>query len=130
MSPAVHATCVEDLQVYQRAVRFAAAVFAITPRFRLDSRLAGQSNDSAESVMSNIAEGFRQPTDRAFARYLEISASSAEESRSHLVAAALASEAQAESCRELAGEAREIANMLGAFIRYLRRCDRKSRTIW
>jgi four helix bundle protein len=79
--------------------------------------------------MSNISEGFRQATDRGFARYLSIAAGSAEETRSHLTAAELKGHLTPVRSRELRAEAQEIANMLGALIRYLRRSDRKDRNV-
>ena len=123
----MHATCVEDLFVYQRAKAFLKVIFELTRAFRSDFWLADQLNESAESIMSNVAEGFRQPTDRAFARYLGISSGSAEESRTHLLAAELRGHVGRSRCAELVTEAREIADMLGGLIKYLHRCDRKDR---
>jgi four helix bundle protein len=125
----MHATCVEDLQVFQRAKLFVAAVFALTGGFRADFWLGDQLNESAESIMSNISEGFRQATDRAFARYLTIAAGSAEEVRSHLAAAELRGQISEARSVELRCEAREIVNMLGGLVRYLRRSDRKDRHV-
>ena len=118
---------VEDLPVYERARAFLAAILDLTAPFHRDFWLADQLNDSAESIVSNIAEGFRQPTDRAFARYLGISSSSAEECRTHLAAAELRRHIARQRRIELTGEAREIADMLDGFIRYLHRCDRRNR---
>jgi four helix bundle protein len=123
----MHATCVEDLLVYQRAKVLLVAVFDLTRGFRSDCWLADQLNASAQSILANIAEGFRQPTDRAFARYLSISSGSAAEARSHLLAAELRGHVASDRAAELADEAQEIASMLGALVRYLHRCDRKNR---
>ena len=123
----MRATCVEDLRVFRRATCLAAAVLAETRGFRSDFWLRDQINESAESAMSNISEGFRQPSDRAFARYLSIAAASLEETRSHLTAAEIHGHVPPARCAELKGEAREIANMLAAFIRYLRHSDRRDR---
>ena len=101
----MHATCVEDLQVFQRAQAFCVAVFALTGSFRSDYWLADQLNASAESIMSNISEGFKQATDRAFARYLSIAAGSAEEARSHLTAAELKGRIAADQSRALRKDA-------------------------
>lgn len=78
-------------------------------------------------MTANISEGFSQSTDRAFARYLAIAAGSAEELRVHLGAAALKGLLPRGRAEELTGEAREIANMLQALIRYLHRCGRTDR---
>jgi len=63
---------VEDLKVWQRAREFCVAVDAIINRagFQRDRRLRDQLRDATDSVVWNIAEGFAQPTDRAFAKYL------------------------------------------------------------
>jgi four helix bundle protein len=49
-----------------------------------DQRLRDQIRDASDSMLSNIAEGFEQPTDRAFARYLYISKGSTAELRTRL----------------------------------------------
>jgi len=61
---------VEDLKVWQRAREFSVAVNAIIgrPGFQRDRRLREQLEDAVDSVIANIAEGFTQPTDKAFAR--------------------------------------------------------------
>ena len=63
---------VEDLKVWQRAREFCVAVNALLGRagFQRDRKLREQLSDAVDSVISNIAEGFAQPTDRAFARFL------------------------------------------------------------
>lgn len=126
-SLSMRATCVDDLPVYQRAKAFFKAIIELTPTFRSHLWLADQLNESAESTLGNIAEGFRQPTDRAFARFLTISSSSAEESRTHLLAAEMLRLVGGRRSLELRREAKEIADMLEGFIRYLYRCDRKDR---
>jgi four helix bundle protein len=118
---------VEDMQLFQRASRLAAAILAITRRVHDHQGLRTQLDDSATSIAANIAEGFSQPTDRAFARYLAIAAGSAEEVRVHLLTAEFQGIVTPEAAGELMQEAREIANMLRGFIRYLHRCDRKDR---
>lgn len=126
----MHATCVEDLQVFQRARRLMVAVFALTQPLKTDFWLRDQLDDAAESIAANISEGFGQGSDRAFARYLRIAAGSAEELRLHLDAAVEKGLIADSPAADLAGEAREIGNMLRALIRYLKRCDRKDRPIY
>ncbi len=121
----------EDLQIWQRARRYAQAMFAIVrlPTFDRDLRLREQINDSGDSIMSNIAEGFGQSTDRAFARYLIISRSSLLESRSHLVVAVDRKYVCAERVAPMLQENDEIEKMMLALIRYLNRSNRKNR-LW
>jgi four helix bundle protein len=76
----------EDLKVWQRAMEFWRAVNAIIdkPGLRANRDLRDQIRDAADSMVSNIAEGFEQPTDRAFCRYLYTSKSSTAELRTRL----------------------------------------------
>ncbi len=119
----------EDLQVWQRAVKLAAAVSAITRTGNLakDERLRRQIDGAAESVLANVAEGYGQASDRAFAGYLFISRGSANELRAHLQVAVargyLLDTARVAIDREL----EEIARMLTGLTRYLLRSDRKHR---
>ena len=73
----------EELLVYQKAMTMWDAVNAIlqTPRLQQDLRLHAQLRDASDSVLSNISEGFEQPTDKAFAHYLFTSKASAAEVR-------------------------------------------------
>lgn len=125
----MHATCVEDLQVFQRARAFAVAVFAVADRFQADFWLRDQLSRSAASIASNIAEGFPQSTDRAFARYLSVAAGSAEEARAHLAVANERGRVTPAAVTDLRQEALEIVRMLNALIRHLRRSDRKDRNV-
>jgi four helix bundle protein len=123
----MRAISVEDLQVWQQTRVFVAAVFATTRRFQSSLWIGDQLNEAAESVLANIAEGFRQSSDRAFARYLTIAAGSAEEARTHLIAASMQQQITAERLSELTSDLDSILRMLNSFIHYLHRCDRKRR---
>lgn len=79
------------------------------------------------SIVSNIAEGFGQGTDRAFAKYLYVARGSAEEVRSHLVSALARGHVDAETCRRFDAEAIELFRMMSGLIRLLLRSDRKDR---
>ena len=63
---------VEDLKLWERADQFWVSVAKILERpcIRQRRKLYEQLSDAADSILSNIAEGFEQPTDRAFAKYL------------------------------------------------------------
>ena len=123
------AKCVEELPVWQRALELAEAVFAMTEgrRFLRHPRLVEQLNDAADSMLSNIAEGFAQPTDRAFARYLGIAQGSCDEIRSHLAVAVMRRCAEADAAAVLRERSHEISRMLNGFSQYLLRCDRTRR---
>src|SRR5574342_837622 len=82
-SAIMRAKCVEDLQVWQRAMDFWRAINAILDRPGLlrDRPLRDQLSDASDSIVSNIAEGFEQPSDRAFAKYLYTAKASTAETR-------------------------------------------------
>ncbi len=56
-------------------------------RSSASEELRDQIKDATDSVVSNIAEGFEQSTDRGFARYLYISKGSTAEVRTRLALA-------------------------------------------
>ncbi len=64
----------EELPVYQRAVKFCVAITEILswPALRRDRDLHDQISEAADSITANMEEGFEQPTDRAFANYVFI----------------------------------------------------------
>jgi four helix bundle protein len=57
-----------ELRFWQRARKWSADIFEQTmrPPFARDERLVVQINDSSESVMSNMAEGFGRGTQEEF----------------------------------------------------------------
>ena len=118
----------EELQVWQRAEALAEAVFAETetPRFARYARLAEHINDSAGSVLRNIAEGFGQGSDRAFAKFVAIARGSCNEVRSQLAEAAIRRCITKERRRELHNAAEEISKMLTGLEQYLLECDRRA----
>lgn len=69
------------LQVWQKAHRFVLAVYRKTANFPREERhaLTAQMRRAAISIAANIAEGSSAGSDRAFARFLRISAASASE---------------------------------------------------
>src|SRR5438445_8822682 len=78
-----------DLLIWQRARAWSKRIFQATRRdaFAQDRRLAEQVNDSSESVMSNIAEGFGRGTQGEFVTFLGYALGSLNETQSHLCAA-------------------------------------------
>src|SRR5262245_6966331 len=80
MGGARHAPClprrvaqtVDGLVVYQKAMAAAHDLRQLldAPAFQHDRDLKGQLNRASIRVVSDIAEGFEQKTDRHFARYL------------------------------------------------------------
>jgi len=120
---------VQELKLWQRAREFCVAINAIIGRagFQRDLRLRDQVRDAADSIVSNIAEGFEQPTDRAFAKYLFTSKASTAEARTRLQIACDRGYITAEeftSCNEIGDE---IARMTTGLIKYLVKSDRRDR---
>ncbi len=123
------ATCVEELQIWQRARALCDAVSAITalPPLSQDFNLRDQLDAATESILSNIAEGFGQGTDRAFARHLFIARGSSNEARAQLIVAHARRHITQEQLSALERETMEIGWMISALIRYLLRSNRKDR---
>ncbi len=120
---------VEDLKVWQRAQEFWVAVNAIIDRsgFQRDRGLRDQIKGATDSVLSNIAEGFEQPTDRAFAKYLYTSKASTAEVRKRLLMACHRGYITSEEFASRNELGDEVARMMTGLIKYLVRSDRKDR---
>lgn len=78
-----------ELLFWQRARQWSADIFHRTrqPPFSHDQRLTVQVNDSSESVMANMAEGFGRATQAEFITFLGYALGSLDETQSHLCAA-------------------------------------------
>jgi four helix bundle protein len=78
-----------DLKFWQRARAWSKDIFrrAEQASFARDQRLVVQINDSSESVMSNMAEGFGRGTQEEFIKFLGYALGSLDETQSHLCAA-------------------------------------------
>ena len=78
-----------ELISWQKARVWSKAIFERTEeqRFSRDRRLVEQINDSSNSVMANIAEGFSRGTQGEFVLFLGYSLGSVNETHSHLCAA-------------------------------------------
>jgi four helix bundle protein len=125
----MRAKCVEELQVYQKAMDAADAVSAILKRpcFHKDPKLRDQLADSSDGVPSLIADGFPQSTDRYFAQFLYRSKVESSETRTHL---RVAWGRQYVTDGELVGlcdRYNEIEKMLTGLIRHLERENRRHR---
>jgi len=78
----------EKLEVWQKAIEFADAVYTQTRGFPADERfgLTNQMRRAAVSISSNIAEGSARASRKDFARFVEIATGSLFEvvSQSHI----------------------------------------------
>ena len=123
------AKCVEELQVYQKAIDAADAVSAILKRacFQRDFKLREQLADSSDAVPSLIADGFPQSTDRFFAQLLYRSKGESVETRTHLRVAKGRDYITGEELTQLCDRYNEIEKMLTGFIRHLEKENRRHR---
>ena len=78
-----------ELLFWQRARQWSKDIFLETKNgsFARDQRLTVQINDSSESVMANMAEGFGRGTQEEFITFLGYALGSLDETQSHLCAA-------------------------------------------
>ena len=103
----------ERLEVWQKALDFADAVYAESKSFPVDERfgLTSQLRRSAGSVSANIAEGCARPS-ADFAKFLGYAAGSLYEVVTHCVIARRRCYLTDESHRKIYVQAEEIARML------------------
>ncbi len=92
-----------------------------------DLRLRNQIDACADSLLSNLSEGFEQGTDRGFARYLYIARGSCAEVKAHMAVAQLRGHVTAEAADSMRKDAEQITRMLTGLIKYLHASDRKRR---
>jgi four helix bundle protein len=107
-----------DLLIWQRARQWAKAIYSHTQNgdFRADRRLVEQINDSASSVMANIAEGFGRGTQGEFVQFLGYAIGSLNETQSHLTVAYDREYISKELFGQLFAAGTEIRKMTVAFI--------------
>lgn len=108
-----------DLKFWQRARQWSKEIFHLTQQqpFVKDERLVRQINDSSESVMSNMAEGFGRGTQEEFITFLGYAIGSLDETESHLCAAFDRKYFDKETFAELWSEGIAIRKLTVAFIR-------------
>jgi len=123
------AKTVQELQVLQRACAAADALFALlcSSAVGRDRELGGQLNRASIRIVSDIAEGFEQKTDRHFARYLYGARGGASEIRVQLSLAQARGYITPEACIELSERYAEVGRMLSGLIAHLEREERKNR---
>jgi four helix bundle protein len=108
-----------DLMIWKRARSWSKQIFwsAQDGPFARDQRLVMQINDSSESVMSNIAEGFGRGTQEEFITFLGYALGSLLETQSHLCAAYDRKYLSKEGFTAFYGEGNELRRMIIGFIR-------------
>ena len=125
----MRAKCVEELQVYAKALEAADAVSVILkrPGFQQNYKLREQLADSSDAVPSLIADGFPQSTDRYFAQFLYRARGESSETRTHLRIARGRDYITEKELLELCDRYNEIEKMLTGLIRHLEKENRRHR---
>jgi four helix bundle protein len=108
-----------ELQFWQKARFWSKDIFYLTKErpFARDQRLVVQINDSSESVMANMAEGFGRGTQEEFITFLGYAIGSLDETQSHLIAAYDRGYLAKETYAALFREGTAIRKLTVAFIR-------------
>jgi four helix bundle protein len=119
-----------ELRFWQRARQLSKAIFRLTKNetFRRDRRLVAQINDSSESVMANVAEGFGSGAQGEFVTFLGYAVGSLNETQSHLCAAYDREYLSQEDFARLFQVATEIRKLSIAFIQSMTRPGSGSNT--
>src|SRR5690606_30296927 len=112
----------EDIEAWQLARKLTRDVYRMTNNgtFQRDFGLRDQLRRAAVSVMANIAEGFERGGDREFRQFLAIAKGSIGEVRSHLYVAYDAGHITQEQLDHAHAVSRDVTNMLGGLMRYLK----------
>jgi four helix bundle protein len=107
-----------DLQVWQRAMELARAIYAVTRVFPKDEMfgLTSQMRRAAVSVPTNVAEGHGRGSDKAFRIFLAQARGSLFELETQIELASNFGYIQPSRATELAGECVEIARMVNGLL--------------
>jgi four helix bundle protein len=116
------AKTLEELPLYSKVLEFWDAVAAIlrNSQVRRNRKLFDQIDSANDSIDSNMKEGFEQPTDAAFAIFVNTAKGSLEEVLTRMRQArrkGLVSEPDLALVEELG---QPLGKMMGGFIKYLR----------
>jgi len=92
--------------------------------FYNDLRFRGQITAASVSAMSNIAEGFGDQSNKEFIKFLRYSRRSCSEVQSQLYVALDQEYISQKKFDEIYTQARKVKELIGGFIRYLRKSGR------
>jgi four helix bundle protein len=113
------------LKVWQSATLLVEDVYRLTTKFPFDERvgLTAQLRRAAVSIPSDIGEGKRRQTDRAFRHHLDIALGSQGEPEVQLEIAARLGSVAPEGCAGVASRVQEVGRMLNGLIDSVERAD-------
>ena len=122
---------VEDMELWPRAKEFWRRVDDLLrrPPFQNDRDISSQLRRAADSIVSNIEEGFEQSTDKMFAQYLYVSKGSNAEAIGRLKRAREKNYISAAELRSFSEISSEIGRMTVGMIKHLAKSNRKNRRI-
>jgi four helix bundle protein len=120
-----------QLLVWRKAHALALNVHRVSGsiRRRDHSGLVGQIRDAALSIPANIAEGSARPSDRDFAKFLQIAIASTTELEYHLHFATDAGLLELSDFLPCHHQLIEVRRMLVGLLRHIRQADRSPRPL-
>ena len=115
----------EDLEAWKRARTFAKLIHTVSGNgnFGRDFGLKDQIRRAANSIVSNIAEGFERDGDKEFLQYLYVAKGSGCEVRAQLYLAVDFEYITAEEFSQLRTKALELNRIISGLIKYLRQSN-------
>lgn len=113
----------QNLRVWRDAHALTLAVYRATSSFPKEERygLTSQVRRSASSVAANLAEGTGRGSDADFARFVQIAAASAAETRYHLILAADLDYLTAPAAGRLGAQTDAVRRQLSSLLTTLRK---------
>ena len=115
-----------DLLVWQKSMALVTEVYAMTGKYPVSERygLMSQTQRSAVSVPSNIAEGYGRNSTSDYIRFLRIASGSLYELQTQLEIAMNLSFVSREDFMRMNGVSEEIAKMLNGLIKKIKSSKR------
>ncbi len=119
----------EDLEVWRAARALTKTIYRVssTGQFARDFQLTNQIRRSANSVMSNITEGFERDGNREFQHFLAVAKGSCGEVRSQLFIAFDQRYVALYEFQSLCQEATKVSRLLSALMKHLRQSQMRGR---
>jgi four helix bundle protein len=115
----------QDLEVWQRGMNLAEAVWRLTRAFPKEELfgLTSQMRRAASSIPANLAEGWGRRGQKEFRQFLHIAQGSLQELETHLLLAARVTLASEDQAKPLLQEASILGRQLIALERSLTRTE-------
>jgi four helix bundle protein len=112
----------ENLEVWKRACRLSVNLYKAMTGSK-EYGFKDQVTRAALSIPSNIAEGYERETDRTRIQFFKIAKGSCGELWTQLMIGREAGFIDAEVCKQLEQETKEISRMIWGLIRYYQNCN-------